>query len=155
MRTALLALLALAAVAFAEPSADRKLAAEDELDLGNVELLAQAHANQWRFRQVDKAALFALSLSRNNLDYKTQGTVADKDTSSRKEPSDLFKVEEATPSIAPVDKIVLPPKEAFKRRLRRLIAAGIVALIFLFILHLVLGWIRDARLASALEKPAK
>ncbi|UCH29332.1 MAG: hypothetical protein JSV06_13880, partial [Myxococcales bacterium] len=78
--------------------------------------------------------------------------MADKDTSSRKEPSDLFKVEEATPSIAPVDKIVLPPKEAFKRRLRRLIAAGIVALIFLFILHLVLGWIRDARLASALDE---
>ena len=41
--------------------------------------------------------------------------MADKDSSSRKEPSDLFKVEEATPSIAPVDKIVLPPEEALKR----------------------------------------
>ncbi|MHC4957931.1 MAG: hypothetical protein ACYTGN_06105 [Planctomycetota bacterium] len=82
MRTALLALLSLAAVALAEPAANEKLAAEDEIDLGNVELLAQAHANQWRFKQVDKAAMFAFSLSRNNLSYKTQGTALDKDTSA-------------------------------------------------------------------------
>ena len=56
--------------------------------------------------------------------------MADKDTSSRKERSDLFKVEDGTPSIAPVDKIVLPPKEALKRRIRRLIAAGIAAVVF-------------------------
>jgi len=78
--------------------------------------------------------------------------VADKDSSSRKEPSDLFKVEDATPSIAPVDRIVLPPEEALKRRIRRLIAAGIAALIFFFIAHLVLGWIHAARLASALDE---
>jgi len=78
--------------------------------------------------------------------------VADKDSSSRKEPSDLFRVEEATPSISPVDKIVLPPEEALKRRIRRLIAAGIAALIFFFLVHMALGWIRDARLASALDE---
>ena len=79
-------------------------------------------------------------------------TVAKKDSSSRKEPSDLFKVEEAPPSLAPVDKIVLPPEEALKRRIRRLIAAGIAALIFFFIVHMALGWIRDARLESALDE---
>ena len=79
-------------------------------------------------------------------------TVADKDSSSRKEPSDLFQVENATPSIAPVDRIVLPPEEALKRRIRRFIAAGIAALIFFFIVHLVLGWIHSARLASALDE---
>jgi tetratricopeptide (TPR) repeat protein len=78
--------------------------------------------------------------------------VADKDSSSRKEPSDLFQVENATPSIAPVDRIVLPPEEALKRRIRRFIAAGIAALIFFFIVHLVLGWIHSARLASALDE---
>lgn len=78
--------------------------------------------------------------------------MADKDSSSRKEPSDLFKVENATPSLAPVDKIVLPPEEALKRRIRRFIAAGIAAVIFFFIAHLVLGWIHDARLASALDE---
>ncbi|MGB5701326.1 MAG: hypothetical protein WBM48_00795, partial [Polyangiales bacterium] len=78
--------------------------------------------------------------------------MADKDSSSRKEPSDLFRVEEATPSISPVDKIVLPPEEALKRRIRRLIAAGIAALIFFFLVHMALGWIRDARLASALDE---
>ena len=78
--------------------------------------------------------------------------MANEDSSSRKEPSDLFRVEEATTSIAPVDKIVLPPKEAMKRRIRRFIAAGIAALIFLLIAHMVLGWIRDARLASALDE---
>ena len=78
--------------------------------------------------------------------------MADKDSSSRKEPSDLFKVEEATSSIAPVDKIVLPPEEALKRRIRRLIAAGIAAVIFLFIAQAVLGWIRNARLESALDE---
>ena len=79
-------------------------------------------------------------------------TVADKVSSSRKEPSDLFKVEDATPSIAPVDRIVLPPEEALKRRIRRFIAAGIAALIFFFIVHLVLGWVHAARLASALDE---
>jgi tetratricopeptide (TPR) repeat protein len=78
--------------------------------------------------------------------------VADKDSSSRKEPSDLFQVENATPSIAPVDRIVLPPEEALKRRIRRFIAAGIAALIFFFIAHLVLGWIHAARLAAALDE---
>lgn len=77
--------------------------------------------------------------------------MAEKKRSSRKEPSDLFEVEEATPSIAPVDKIVLPPEEALKRRIRRLIAAGIAAVIFLMIGQAILGWIRDARLASALD----
>jgi tetratricopeptide (TPR) repeat protein len=78
--------------------------------------------------------------------------LADKDTSSHKERSDLFKVEEATPSIAPVDKIVLPPKEALKRRIRRLIAAGIAALAFFLLAHMVLGWIAEARLESALDE---
>jgi len=78
--------------------------------------------------------------------------LADKESSSRKEPSDLFKVENATPSISPVNKIVLPPAEALKRRIRRLIAAGIAALIFFFIVHTVLGWIHDARLASSLDE---
>ena len=78
--------------------------------------------------------------------------MADKESSSRKEPSDLFKVENATPSISPVNKIVLPPAEALKRRIRRLIAAGIAALIFFFIVHTVLGWIHDARLASSLDE---
>lgn len=77
--------------------------------------------------------------------------MAGKQSSSRKERSDLFKVEEATPSITPVDKIVLPPEEALKRRIRRLIAAGIAALIFFFLVHMALGWIRDARLATALD----
>ena len=79
-------------------------------------------------------------------------TVAEKESSSRKERSDLFKVDEATPSLAPVDKIVLPPAEALKRRIRRLVAAGIAALIFFFIVHMALGWIRDARLATALDE---
>ena len=74
--------------------------------------------------------------------------MADKDSSSRREPSDLFQVENATPSISPVNKIVLPPAEALKRRIRRIIAAGIAALIFFFIVHTILGWIHDARLAS-------
>ncbi|MGB8332247.1 MAG: hypothetical protein WCE62_19135, partial [Polyangiales bacterium] len=78
--------------------------------------------------------------------------MANQKSSSRKEPSDLFKVEEATPSIAPVDRIVLPPEEALKRRIRRFIAAGIVALIFFFIVHMVLGWIHAARLSSALDE---
>ena len=78
--------------------------------------------------------------------------MADKDSSSRKEPSDLFQVENATPSIAPVDRIVLPPEEALKRRIRRFIAAAIAALIFFFIVHVVLGWIHAARLASALDE---
>ncbi|TFH29477.1 MAG: hypothetical protein E4H00_06880, partial [Myxococcales bacterium] len=78
--------------------------------------------------------------------------MANKDSSSRKEPSDLFQVENATPSIAPVDRIVLPPEEALKRRIRRFIAAGIAALIFFFIVQAVLGWIHDARLAAALDE---
>ncbi|MBW2214913.1 MAG: hypothetical protein JRF48_10895, partial [Deltaproteobacteria bacterium] len=78
--------------------------------------------------------------------------MADKDSSSRKEPSDLFQVENATPSIAPVDRIVLPPEEALKRRIRRFIAAVIAALIFFFIAQMVLGWIHAARLASALDE---
>ncbi len=78
--------------------------------------------------------------------------MADKDSSSRKEPSDLFKVDQPTPSLAPVDKIVLPPAEALKRRIRRFIAAGIAAVIFFLIAHFVLGLIRDARLASALDE---
>lgn len=61
-------------------------------------------------------------------------------------------MEEATPSIAPVDKIVLPPEEALKRRIRRFIAAGIAAVVFFLIAHTVLGLIRDARLASALDE---
>jgi tetratricopeptide (TPR) repeat protein len=78
--------------------------------------------------------------------------VAGKDSSSHKEPSDLFQVENTTPSIAPVDRIVLPPEEALKRRIRRFIAAGIAALIFFFIVYMVLGWIHAARLASALDE---
>ncbi|MGB5548279.1 MAG: hypothetical protein WBM74_16995, partial [Polyangiales bacterium] len=78
--------------------------------------------------------------------------MADKDSSSRKEPSDLFQVEHATPSISPVNKIVLPPEEALKRRIRRFIAAGIAALIFFFIVHMILGWIHAARLASSLDE---
>ncbi len=77
--------------------------------------------------------------------------MADKDSSSRKEPSDLFQVENATPSIAPVDRIVLPPEEALKRRIRRLIAAAIAALLFFFMVHMILGWIYAARVASALD----
>ncbi|MFW2389505.1 MAG: tetratricopeptide repeat protein [Polyangiales bacterium] len=78
--------------------------------------------------------------------------MAEKDSSSRREPSDLFKVENATPSISPVNKIVLPPEEALKRRIRRLIAAAIAALIFFFIVHTILGWIHAARLASSLDE---
>ena len=78
--------------------------------------------------------------------------MADKDASSRKERSDLFKVEEATPSIAPVEKIVLPPEEALKRRIRRFIAATIAALIFFYLIHLALGWIHDARVEAALDE---
>jgi tetratricopeptide (TPR) repeat protein len=78
--------------------------------------------------------------------------VAGKESSSRKEPSDLFQVENTTPSLAPVDKIVLPPEEALKRRIRRIIAALIAALIFFIIAHMVLGWIHDARVASALDE---
>ncbi|MGB3051620.1 MAG: hypothetical protein WBB42_11515, partial [Polyangiales bacterium] len=64
----------------------------------------------------------------------------------------MFKVDNATPSISPVNKIVLPPAEALKRRIRRFIAAGIAALIFFFIVHTILGWIHDARLASSLDE---
>ncbi len=78
--------------------------------------------------------------------------MAEKKSRSRKEPSDLFKVENATPSIAPVDRIVLPPEEALKRRIRRFIAAIIAAVIFFFIVHMILGWIHAARLASALDE---
>lgn len=78
--------------------------------------------------------------------------MADKHASSRKERSDLFKVEEATPSIAPVEKIVLPPEEALKRRIRRFIAAAIAALIFFYLIHLALGWIHDARVETALDE---
>ena len=78
--------------------------------------------------------------------------MADKDSSSHKEPSDLFQVENATPSIAPVDRIVLPPEEALKRRIRRLIAAAIAALLFFFIVHMILGWIYAARVSSALDE---
>ncbi len=78
--------------------------------------------------------------------------MAGKDSSSHKEPSDLFQVENTTPSIAPVDRIVLPPEEALKRRIRRFIAAGIAALIFFFIVYMVLGRIHAARLASALDE---
>jgi tetratricopeptide (TPR) repeat protein len=78
--------------------------------------------------------------------------VANKNSSSRKEPSDLFKVEDATPSIAPVDRIVLPPEEALKRRIRRFIAAGIAALVFFLIAQTILGWIHEARLTAALDE---
>jgi tetratricopeptide (TPR) repeat protein len=78
--------------------------------------------------------------------------VAEKDSSSHREPSDLFKVENATPSISPVNKIVLPPEEALKRRIRRFIAAGIAALVFYFIIHMILGWVHSARLASSLDE---
>ncbi len=78
--------------------------------------------------------------------------MAGKDSSSRKEPSDLFQVENTTPSLAPVDKIVLPPEEALKQRIRRIIAAVIAAIVFFLIAHMVLGWIHDARLASALDE---
>lgn len=78
--------------------------------------------------------------------------MAEKKSRTRKEPSDLFKVETATPSIAPVDRIVLPPEEALKRRIRRIIAAVIAALIFLFIIYMVLGWMAAAHLTSALDK---
>ncbi|MDH3199906.1 MAG: hypothetical protein OEM15_03330 [Myxococcales bacterium] len=77
--------------------------------------------------------------------------MAEKDSRSRRDPSDLFKVDEATPSIAPVEKIVLPPEEALKRRMQRLALAGVAAVIFFYIGHLVLGWIHDSRLASALD----
>lgn len=78
--------------------------------------------------------------------------MADKHGSSRKERSDLFKVEEATPSLAPVEKIVLPPEEALKRRIRRFIAAAIAALIFFYLMHVALGLIHDARVESALDE---
>ncbi|MGD8608086.1 MAG: tetratricopeptide repeat protein [Myxococcales bacterium] len=78
--------------------------------------------------------------------------MAEKHASSRKERSDLFKVEEPTPSLAPVEKIVLPPEEALKRRIRRLIAAAIAAVIFLYLIHVALGLIHDARVDSALDE---
>ncbi len=77
--------------------------------------------------------------------------MAEKDSRSRRDPSDLFKVEEATPSISPVEKIVLPPEEALKRRLRRLALAAVAAIIFFYIAHLMLGWIHERRLAAALD----
>lgn len=76
--------------------------------------------------------------------------MADKNTSSRDQ--DLFRVEDTTPSIAPVDRIVLPPREALKRRIRRLILAGIAAVAFLFIAHMVLGWLHARRLEAALDE---
>ena len=78
-------------------------------------------------------------------------TVADKDSSSRRDPSDLFKVDEAAPSLPPVEKIVLPPEEALKRRMQRLALAAVAAIVFLYIGNLALGWIHDSRLASALD----
>ncbi|MCZ6806807.1 MAG: hypothetical protein O7F08_07630 [Deltaproteobacteria bacterium] len=77
--------------------------------------------------------------------------MADKDSSSRRDPSDLFKVADASPAISPVEKIVLPPEEALKRRIQRLALAAVAAVIFLYIGHLALGWIHDSRLASALD----
>ncbi|MDH3729231.1 MAG: hypothetical protein OER77_16995, partial [Myxococcales bacterium] len=77
--------------------------------------------------------------------------MAEKGSKSRKDPSDLFKVDEATPSISPVEKIVLPPEEALKRRIQRLALAGVAAVIFFYIGHLVLGWIHERRLAAALD----
>ncbi len=74
--------------------------------------------------------------------------MADKNTRDQ----DLFQVENATPSIAPVDRIVLPPREALKRRIRRLILAAIAALVFFLIAHMVLGWIHSRRLAGALDE---
>ena len=78
--------------------------------------------------------------------------MADKHASSRKERSDLFKVDEPSPSLAPVEKIVLPPEEALKRRIRRFIAAAIAALIFLYLIHVALGWMHDARVEAALDE---
>ncbi len=77
--------------------------------------------------------------------------MADKDPSSRRDPSDLFKVEEASTSISPVEKIVLPPEEALKRRIQRLALAAVAAVIFLYIGNLVLGWVHASRVASALD----
>ncbi len=78
--------------------------------------------------------------------------MADKDSSSRQQSPDLFQVENATPSLAPVDRIVLPQREAMKRRIRRLILAGIAALVFFLIAHMVLGWIHARRLSAALDE---
>ena len=75
--------------------------------------------------------------------------MADKD--SRRDPSDLFKVEETTTSISPVEKIVLPPEEALKRRIVRLVLAGIAAIAFFYLGHLTLGWIHAGRLSAALD----
>ena len=78
--------------------------------------------------------------------------MAEKDASTGRDPSDLFQVDEASPSISPVDKIVLPPEEQLKRRIQRLVLAALAAVAMLYAAYLVLGWIHAARLSAALDE---
>lgn len=50
-----------------------------------------------------------------------------------------------------MEKIVLPPEEALKRRIQRLALAAVAAVVVFYIGHLMLGWIHDSRVASALD----
>ncbi|MEM8608699.1 MAG: tetratricopeptide repeat protein [Myxococcota bacterium] len=77
--------------------------------------------------------------------------MAEKDASAGRDPSDLFQVDEASPSISPVDKIVLPPEEQLKRRIQRLVIAALIAIALLYLVYLILGWIHASRVSSALE----
>ncbi len=77
--------------------------------------------------------------------------MAGKEPGSRRDPSDLFKVEDGSPAMAPVEKIVLPPGEQLKRRIQRLVLAAIASLVFFLLVHVALGWIHDRRVASALD----
>ncbi|MGB5809904.1 MAG: hypothetical protein WBG86_05190 [Polyangiales bacterium] len=77
--------------------------------------------------------------------------MAEQDSSRGRNPSDLFQVEDASPSISPVEKIVLPPEEQLKRRVQRLVLAAIAAALLLYLGYLVMGWIHANRVSSALD----
>ena len=77
--------------------------------------------------------------------------MAEQGSGKGKDPSDLFQVEKAAPSISPVEKIVLPPEEAMRQRVRRLALAAVAAVIFFVIANMILGWIHEARVQSALD----
>ena len=77
--------------------------------------------------------------------------MAEQGSGKGKDPSDLFQVDKAVPSISPVEKIVLPPEEAMRQRIRRLALAAVAAVIFFAIANVILGWIHEARVQSALD----
>lgn len=78
--------------------------------------------------------------------------MVDKGPRTGPEPSDLFKVEKTPqPSIAPVEKIVLPKEEALRQRLRRLAVAAVIGLLILLLVNLALDWVHRSRVRSALD----